>query len=115
MGDNQAIARILYLTIKTPVDLNGMADLKQAKENEVRIFDFSFWFHLTCAIQPPLHYNNGTIVRMVDFAPGAASPLHRIVALIYSTVLEGEFELTLDSGEKTILRQGDVTILRGAA
>lgn len=52
---------------------------------------------------------------MVDFAPGAASPLHRIVALIYSTVLEGEFELTLDSGEKTILRQGDVTILRGAA
>lgn len=38
MGDNQAVARIAYSTTETPVDLNNMADLKQAKENEVGFF-----------------------------------------------------------------------------
>jgi hypothetical protein len=52
---------------------------------------------------------------MIDFGPGAASPLHRIISLVFSIVLEGEFELTLDSGEKRVLRQGDVTIQQAAA
>lgn len=41
--------------------------------------------------------------------------MHRIVSLVYSIVLEGEFELTLDSGETKILRQGDASVLRAAA
>ena len=52
---------------------------------------------------------------MIDFGPGAASPLHRIISLVYSVVLEGQFEITLDSGETKILRQGDVSVLRAAA
>jgi hypothetical protein len=42
MGDNQAVARILYSTQETPVDLNEMADLKKAKESEVGLFFFLF-------------------------------------------------------------------------
>lgn len=52
---------------------------------------------------------------MVDFAPGVESPLHRAVSLDYGVVLEGMFELTLDSGEKRVMRQGDVSINRATA
>ncbi|KAK0634888.1 hypothetical protein B0T17DRAFT_586555 [Bombardia bombarda] len=98
MGEQQAVANILYSTVETPVDVNGDADIKQARENE-----------------PPLHYHNGSVVRMVDFGPGVASPLHRAVSLDYGVVLEGEFELTLDSGETRIMRQGDVSVQRATA
>jgi len=37
MGVGQTIANILYLTAKTPVDLNDNADIQHAKENEVGI------------------------------------------------------------------------------
>jgi hypothetical protein len=36
MGNEQAIANIIYSTKETPVELNGDADIKYAKENEVR-------------------------------------------------------------------------------
>ncbi|CAJ2505663.1 Uu.00g130570.m01.CDS01 [Anthostomella pinea] len=98
MGDQQAIANILYSTIETPVDLNDDVDIKHAKENE-----------------PPLNYTNGTVVRMVDFGPGVGTPLHRAMSIVYGAVMEGEFELTLDSGETRVLRQGDVSINRAGA
>lgn len=43
-----------------------------------------------------------------------SSPLHRAVSLDYGVVIEGEFELTLDSGETRIMRQGDFCVNRGA-
>ncbi|KAH9890252.1 hypothetical protein F4778DRAFT_773186 [Xylariomycetidae sp. FL2044] len=98
MGDQQAVSNILYSTTESPVDINGNVDIKQAKERE-----------------PPIHYKNGTVVRMIDFAPGLESPLHRVLSLDYGVVLEGEFELTLDSGESRIMRQGDVSVQRAAA
>ncbi|KAI0869638.1 hypothetical protein GGS24DRAFT_478135 [Hypoxylon argillaceum] len=98
MGEQQAIANILYSTMETPVDLNDDVDIKHAKEKE-----------------PPLHYPNGSVVRMVDFGPGVRSPLHRAITIDYSVVIEGEFELTLDSGETKIMRQGDVSINRAGA
>lgn len=52
---------------------------------------------------------------MVDFAPGLLSPMHRSISLDYGVVLEGEFELILDSGETRVMRQGDVSINRGGA
>lgn len=52
---------------------------------------------------------------MVDFAPGVASPLHRALSLDYGLVIEGEFELTLDSGETRIMRQGDFSVNRCGA
>ena len=35
MGQNQAIASILYSTTENPVDLNGDVDVEYAKKNEV--------------------------------------------------------------------------------
>ncbi|KAM7188986.1 hypothetical protein V8F33_010320 [Rhypophila sp. PSN 637] len=97
-GANQGVANIIYSTTETPVDVNGDGDLHHASENE-----------------PPLHYPKGTVVRMIDFGPGAESPMHRAMSLDYGVVLEGEFEMKLDSGETRILRQGDVSVQRATA
>lgn len=35
IGDQQALANIIWSTTETPVDINGDADIKHAKENEV--------------------------------------------------------------------------------
>ncbi|KAI0201480.1 hypothetical protein F4808DRAFT_459970 [Astrocystis sublimbata] len=98
MGERQAIANILYSTQETPVELNGNVDIDKAKEAE-----------------PPLHYPNGSIVRMIDFGPGVESPMHRALSIDYGIVVEGVFELQLDSGEKRVMRQGDFSIQRATA
>jgi hypothetical protein len=36
IGNEQALANIIYSTKETPVEMNGDVDLKYAKENEVR-------------------------------------------------------------------------------
>ncbi|KAI2612448.1 uncharacterized protein GGS25DRAFT_529157 [Hypoxylon fragiforme] len=59
-----------------------------------------------------IHIPNGTVVRMIDFAPGAESPMHRAMSLEYGVVIEGEFELTLDSGESIIMKPGDMSVNR---
>ncbi|KAI1170033.1 hypothetical protein F4777DRAFT_592255 [Nemania sp. FL0916] len=98
MGNNQAIANIIYSTKETPIKVNGDVDINYAKEHE-----------------PPLHCHNGSVVRMIDFGPGVESPLHRAISVDYGIVLEGEFELTLDSGETRIMRQGDISVQRATA
>jgi len=98
MGEQQAISNILYSTHETPVEINGDVDIKHAKEN-----------------LPPLHYHHGTVLRQIDFAPNELTPMHRALSIDYGVVLEGVFELILESGEKRIMRQGDVTIQRATA
>ncbi|KKP03448.1 cupin domain-containing protein [Trichoderma harzianum] len=98
IGNEQALANIIYSTKETPVEMNGDVDLKYARENE-----------------PPLHIHNGSVCRMIDFAPDVISPMHRAVSLDYGIVIEGEFKLILDSGESRILRQGDVSVQRASA
>ncbi|RYP54381.1 hypothetical protein DL768_000798 [Monosporascus sp. mg162] len=98
IGNEQAIANILYSTKETPVELNGDVDVKYAKENE-----------------PGLHIHNGSVCRMIDFGPNVLSPMHRAVSLDYGVVIEGEFKLILDSGEERIMRQGDVSVQRASA
>lgn len=95
MGEQQALANILYSTHETPVEINGDVDIIHAKENP-----------------PPLHYTNGTVMRMIDFAPNEISPMHRALTIDYGVVLDGVFELILESGERKILNQGDVCIQR---
>lgn len=63
--------------------------------------------------QPPVHVPNGCVARMIDFTPGAASEMHRALTLGIGTVCEGEVELSLGSGEKRVLRPGDVSVNRG--
>lgn len=64
--------------------------------------------------QSHYHSPNGTIVRLIDFAPGVESPFHRTLSLDYGVVIEGVFELRLDSGESRLMYPGDVCVNRGA-
>ena len=56
---------------------------------------------------------NGTIVRIVDFAPGSRSPMHRTETIDYGVVLDGEMILVLDDGSETPLLRGAVVVQRG--
>jgi hypothetical protein len=38
IGDQQALANIIWSTRETPVDINGNVDIKHAKENEVSLY-----------------------------------------------------------------------------
>ncbi|KAI0154650.1 hypothetical protein GGR57DRAFT_502398 [Xylariaceae sp. FL1272] len=87
---------IFYSSGSNPIDVNGNADLEFCKQ------------------KPSLHIPNGCVARMIDFSPGGKSDLHRALCLGIGTVCEGEVELTLGSGEKRVLRPGDVSINRGA-
>jgi len=40
--------------------------------------------------------------------PGARAPMHLTNTIDYGVIMEGELEMELDSGEKTILRSGCV-------
>ena len=64
--------------------------------------------------QPPgLVVNGGSVLRVVDSPPGSLSPMHRTVSLDYGVVLEGSFWLELDSGERRLMRRGDISVQRG--
>ncbi|GAP88231.1 putative cupin domain-containing protein [Rosellinia necatrix] len=100
-GDHQTVMiggaaaqNIFYSSYKTPIELTGNEDLELAKKN------------------PSLHIPNGSVVRMIDFAPGVESNLHRSLSLVIGTVCEGTMEITLGSGEKRTMVPGDVSINR---
>jgi len=96
--NKSAIANIIYSTAQHPVDLNGSADIKYACESE-----------------PGITVKNGTVCRMIDFAPGGVSPMHRVESLDYAVVIEGVFKVVLDSGEERIMQRGDITIQRSTS
>ncbi|KAF2853334.1 hypothetical protein T440DRAFT_466310 [Plenodomus tracheiphilus IPT5] len=62
---------------------------------------------------PGLMVSGGTVLRHVDIPPGTKCTMHRTVSLDYGCVLEGEVELLLDSGEKRLMKRGDVAVQRG--
>ncbi|CBY00339.1 hypothetical protein IAQ61_011271 [Plenodomus lingam] len=62
---------------------------------------------------PGLAVSGGTVLRHVDIPPSTKCTMHRTVSLDYGCVLEGEVELLLDSGEKRLMKRGDVAIQRG--
>jgi quercetin dioxygenase-like cupin family protein len=55
----------------------------------------------------------GTVVRVVEFAPGAPKFMHRTETLDYGIVLSGECDLELDDGKTLRVRQGDIVVRRG--
>lgn len=89
---------LAYTTQRFPVQLAADTDITGYEQNLVS--------------PPGLTISTGTVCRIVDFPPAAESPMHRTVSLDYGVVLEGEIELLLDSGEKRLLRRGDVAIQR---
>ncbi|TAQ85504.1 hypothetical protein B7494_g6167 [Chlorociboria aeruginascens] len=118
MVNGKGVANIIYSTIGNPVDLNNEVDIQYAKKHEVHTSPLLYFYillptHLTSPPpQPGIHIPNGSVVRLIDFAPGVESPLHRAMSIDYGIVVEGEFELTLDSGESRIMKPGDMSVNR---
>ncbi|KAF3386674.1 hypothetical protein F1880_000715 [Penicillium rolfsii] len=63
----------------------------------------------------PLNPPNGTSCTIIEIPPGSHVPMHRTETLDYGVIIDGATELVLDSGEKKILRKGDVFVQRGTA
>jgi quercetin dioxygenase-like cupin family protein len=93
VGNGQARFALLWSTDRSPAD-NG--DTQDAARRPV-------------GLTSP----GGTVLRVVDFAPGTRSPMHRTSSVDYGIVLEGEIDLELDSGEVKHLSAGDVVVQRG--
>lgn len=90
---------VVYTTSKFPASLNDDADIKTHKA-------------LMGSNKLGLVNPQGTVCRMVDFAPGFDCMMHRTQSLDYGIVLEGEIELVLDSAETQLMRRGDVAVQR---
>jgi quercetin dioxygenase-like cupin family protein len=55
---------------------------------------------------------NGTIFRILEFAPGLAARNHRTDSIDYIVVISGEIDMELDDS-KVHLKAGDVMVQRG--
>ncbi|HTV44252.1 MAG TPA: cupin domain-containing protein [Stellaceae bacterium] len=55
---------------------------------------------------------NGTVFRIIEFAPGNGGRNHRTDSLDYAVVLSGEIDMDLD-GNEVHLKAGDVIVQRG--
>ncbi len=55
---------------------------------------------------------NGTVFRVIEFAPGNGPRNHRTDSLDYAVVLSGEIDMDLD-GSEVHLKAGDVIVQRG--
>jgi quercetin dioxygenase-like cupin family protein len=64
------------------------------------------------ALQVGPDAGGGTVIRIVDFEPGALSPMHRTASIDYGIVLTGDMTLLLTDSE-TPLHSGDVVVQRG--
>jgi quercetin dioxygenase-like cupin family protein len=56
--------------------------------------------------------NNGTVFRVVEFAPGVARRNHRTDSIDYAVVMSGEIDMELDDSV-VHLKTGDVLVQRG--
>ncbi|KAL2793846.1 hypothetical protein BJX66DRAFT_305243 [Aspergillus keveii] len=98
--ENSSMAfTVAYTTSEFPIDLNNDADIKKHED-------------LKASGKLGLVNPNGTVCRFVDFAPKGPPLMHRTQSLDYGIVLEGEIEMTLDSGEKRLLKRGDMAVQR---
>lgn len=96
-----AAFHVLFTTNKFPVDFKDDGDVKD-------------YLNLNGVL--PVSLPGGSVVRMVDCAPLAVSPIHRTSSLDYGVVIEGEMELILedlDHGPRRLMKRGDVSIQRG--
>ena len=94
-----ALMRLGYIEAQPPALLTNDTDVK-AYENSLG------------QLPPLVPLGGGPAVWYIDTPPNSSSPMHRTVSLDIVIQLEGEIELTLSSGEKRILKPGDLTIQR---
>ncbi|EHA22231.1 hypothetical protein AAWM_07414 [Aspergillus awamori] len=100
IGDDRFGFSVAYTTSSFPPDLNNDADISThtAKMESKNL-----------GLVSP----NGTVCRVVDFAPNTDPFMHRTRSLDYGVVLEGEIIMELDSGEKVTMKKGDIAVQRG--
>lgn len=55
----------------------------------------------------------GTVFRVIDYAPGVTPRMHRTESIDYAVVMSGEISMELDDGNEVLLRAGDVLVQRG--
>lgn len=91
---------VIYTTSEFPASLNKKVDLQKHDS-------------LMASNTLGLVNKNGTVCRIVDFAPNFDCMMHRTQSLDYGVVLEGSIELVLDSGERQLMQRGDVAVQRG--
>lgn len=58
-------------------------------------------------------HDNGTVFRIVHYAPGVARRNHRTDSLDYGICLAGQLDMELDDGVVVHLKAGDVVVQRG--
>ena len=91
---------LLYSLTAFPASLPQDADLATYQDHLVN--------------KPPFMIPGGAVVRYVDYHPNVAQDVwHRTVTLDIGICVEGEIELELESGEKRLMKRGDVTVMRG--
>jgi quercetin dioxygenase-like cupin family protein len=72
-------------------------------------------YHSQLSDPTPLNPPTGTSCTIIEVPPDAQVPMHRTTTLDYGVIIDGSTELVLDSGEKSILKKGDVFVQRGTA
>ncbi|KAI4854091.1 hypothetical protein E4T44_00412 [Aureobasidium sp. EXF-8845] len=97
--DNLMAFNVVYTTSEFPASLNDGKDLTTHDK-------------LISTGTLGLVNKNGTVCRVVDFAPGYDCMMHRTTSLDYGIVLEGSIDLVLDSGEVQTMHRGDVAVQR---
>jgi quercetin dioxygenase-like cupin family protein len=55
----------------------------------------------------------GTVFRVIDYAPGVTPRMHRTESIDYAVVMSGEIWMELDDGAEVLLNAGDVLVQRG--
>ena len=55
----------------------------------------------------------GSVCRVVEFAPGGTKFMHRTETLDYAICLKGECDLELDDGRTVPMKAGDICVQRG--
>ncbi|KAL8719570.1 MAG: hypothetical protein Q9225_003444 [Loekoesia sp. 1 TL-2023] len=95
---------VVYTTSTSPPSLNDEADISTHEK-------------VVGSGKLGLVNRNGSVCRMVDFGPSTSEQhsnpiMHRTESLDYGIVIHGEVECLLDSGEKRVMRPGDIAVQR---
>jgi quercetin dioxygenase-like cupin family protein len=91
--------KLVYSAEQLPMDLNDEVDIKKHQE-------------LKASGKLSIVKKNGTICRIVDFAPNNKAMMHRTQSLDFGCVLAGEIIMELDDGSQTLMKAGDVAVQR---
>jgi quercetin dioxygenase-like cupin family protein len=94
---------IISSTHRFPLNLSSEADIDQHEQDRNSPF-----FPGTRRICP----DGGTATCIMSMKPGVDSEMHRTMTLDTLVIIEGELEITLDSGEIRVLKPGDSLVQR---